>query len=351
MDFGVVLQTNPPAWRTVAPREAGRGARLRLRLDLRLAPAVAGALRHLHADPRRDPPGRSSARWSPTRRPGTGRSRHRCSRPSTRCTATAPSAASAAATPRCGSLNGKPSTLKEVREATHVIRELGNCRAGRAQRLDAAVPLGAGTSALEVWVAAYGPLALKTAGEVGRRLHPPARRRRHREVDDQRRCATPRRRPAVTRTRSRSASPRPPTSASDGPRSDAHARRSAAGSAAWWATTSPTSSRSTARPTADNEVPAGAHRLHQGPRRLRLQQHGQADNNHVDFVPDEIVDRFCVLGTAERAHRQARGAQGDRRRPVRGLPPARQQGGDAAGLRRVDHAPPPRPRHGEGVTA
>ena len=24
--------------------------------------------------------------------------------------------------------------------------------------------------------------------------------------------------------------------------------------------------------------------------------HGKADNDHVDFVPDEIVDRFCVLG-------------------------------------------------------
>lgn len=27
--------------------------------------------------------------------------------------------------------------------------------------------------------------------------------------------------------------------------------------------------------------------------------HGKADNRSTDFVPDEIVDRFCVLGTAE----------------------------------------------------
>lgn len=27
--------------------------------------------------------------------------------------------------------------------------------------------------------------------------------------------------------------------------------------------------------------------------------HGKAGNDHVDFVPDEIVDRFCLLGTAE----------------------------------------------------
>jgi alkanesulfonate monooxygenase SsuD/methylene tetrahydromethanopterin reductase-like flavin-dependent oxidoreductase (luciferase family) len=27
--------------------------------------------------------------------------------------------------------------------------------------------------------------------------------------------------------------------------------------------------------------------------------HGRADNPSTDFVPDEIVDRFCVLGTPE----------------------------------------------------
>jgi alkanesulfonate monooxygenase SsuD/methylene tetrahydromethanopterin reductase-like flavin-dependent oxidoreductase (luciferase family) len=27
--------------------------------------------------------------------------------------------------------------------------------------------------------------------------------------------------------------------------------------------------------------------------------HGRADNPSTDFVPDEIVDRFCVLGTVE----------------------------------------------------
>ena len=27
--------------------------------------------------------------------------------------------------------------------------------------------------------------------------------------------------------------------------------------------------------------------------------HGRADNPSTDFVPDEIVDRFCVLGTVD----------------------------------------------------
>ena len=28
-------------------------------------------------------------------------------------------------------------------------------------------------------------------------------------------------------------------------------------------------------------------------------QHGQAGNTHTTFVPDEIVDRFCILGPVE----------------------------------------------------
>ena len=62
--------------------------------------------------------------------------------------------------------NGKPATLKEVREATHVIRELANCRAVDYKGSRLQFPW-AHSSSLEVWVAAYGPLALKAAGEVG----------------------------------------------------------------------------------------------------------------------------------------------------------------------------------------
>ena len=28
-------------------------------------------------------------------------------------------------------------------------------------------------------------------------------------------------------------------------------------------------------------------------------EHGQAGNTHTDFVPDEIVDRFCMLGPVD----------------------------------------------------
>ncbi len=62
--------------------------------------------------------------------------------------------------------NGKPTTIREMREATHVIRELANCRAVDYKGSHLQFPW-ARTSALEVWIAAYGPLALKAAGEVG----------------------------------------------------------------------------------------------------------------------------------------------------------------------------------------
>ena len=62
--------------------------------------------------------------------------------------------------------NGKPTTVREMREAAHVIRELANCRSVDYHGSTLQFPW-ARTSSLEVWVAAYGPLALKAAGEVG----------------------------------------------------------------------------------------------------------------------------------------------------------------------------------------
>ena len=61
--------------------------------------------------------------------------------------------------------------------------------------------------------------------------------------------------------------------------------------------------------------------------------HGRAGNPSTDFVPDEVVDRFCILGPVEDHVDQARGAARPRRRPVRGLPHARRPGGDARRLR------------------
>ena len=62
--------------------------------------------------------------------------------------------------------NGRPATIREMRDATHVIRELANCRPVEYKGSTLQFPW-ARTSTLEVWVAAYGPMALRAAGEIG----------------------------------------------------------------------------------------------------------------------------------------------------------------------------------------
>src|SRR6478752_10284426 len=59
--------------------------------------------------------------------------------------------------------NGKPTTLAELRESIHVIRELTNSRSVEYNGATLRFPWSKGSQA-EVWVAAYGPLALKLTG-------------------------------------------------------------------------------------------------------------------------------------------------------------------------------------------
>lgn len=61
--------------------------------------------------------------------------------------------------------NGKPTTLATLRESVHVIRELGCGRAVEYNGSSIRFPW-ASKSELEVWVAAYGPKALALTGEV-----------------------------------------------------------------------------------------------------------------------------------------------------------------------------------------
>ena len=62
--------------------------------------------------------------------------------------------------------NGKPTTLATLREAILVIRELANGRSAEYNGSTIHFPWGE-KSTLELWVAAYGPKALQLAGEVG----------------------------------------------------------------------------------------------------------------------------------------------------------------------------------------
>jgi probable F420-dependent oxidoreductase len=49
---------------------------------------------------------------------------------------------------------------------------------------------------------------------------------------------------------------------------------------------------------ADGSVPKALTDYIAGREAYDYNEHGRAGNSHTTFVPDEIVDRFCVLGTA-----------------------------------------------------
>ena len=63
-------------------------------------------------------------------------------------------------------INGKPTTLATLRESVDVIRELVNGRTAEYRGSKIRFPW-ASRSRAEVWVAGYGPKALKLIGEVG----------------------------------------------------------------------------------------------------------------------------------------------------------------------------------------
>ena len=185
-------------------------------------------------------------------------------------------------------INGKPSTLAALGEATHVIRELANGREVSYRDSTLRFPW-ATKSRAEVWMAGYGPKALKLIGEVGDgfilQLADPdiaawtigAVRRAARGRGARSRRGHDLRGGSGVRGRR----PRPTLATN------------AAGSAAWWATTSPTSWRATAR---RRMCPAALTEYIKGREGYDYNEHGQVGNVHTAFVPDDIVDRFCILG-------------------------------------------------------
>ena len=49
----------------------------------------------------------------------------------------------------------------------------------------------------------------------------------------------------------------------------------------------------------DANIPAALTDYIKGRKGYDYADHGRSDNEHTDFVPDEIIDRFCLLGTTE----------------------------------------------------
>ncbi|MDQ1110933.1 putative F420-dependent oxidoreductase [Microbacterium testaceum] len=190
--------------------------------------------------------------------------------------------------------NGRPTTLKALRESVHVIRELGNSRAVEYNGATLQFPWSRG-SKLDVWVAAYGPLALKLTGEVAdgfilqladldiaewmiatvRRAAEEAGR----NPDDIAFCVAA-----------------PMYIGDDTPEARAHMIEQCR----WFGgMVGNHVADIVSKYGGDSDVPAALTDYIAGRTGYDYNSHGKSHNDHVDFVPDEIVERFCVLGTAE----------------------------------------------------
>jgi probable F420-dependent oxidoreductase len=190
--------------------------------------------------------------------------------------------------------NGKPTTLKELRESIHVIRELGNSRAVEYNGSQLRFPWSVG-SELEVWVAAYGPLALKLTGEVGDGF---ILQMADLDVADW----------MITTVRDAAEKAgRDPLSikfcvaapmyiANSDKQSDWEHMRN---QCRWFGgMVGNHVADIVAKYGTDSAVPKALTDYIKGREGYDYNEHGRAGNSHAEFVPDEIVDRFCLLGTA-----------------------------------------------------
>ena len=187
--------------------------------------------------------------------------------------------------------NGAPTTLATLRDAVHVIRELANGRAVTYKDSELRFPWGP-KSRLEVWIAAYGPKALALTGEVGDgfilQLADPditawsikavreAAERAGRDPAAVKICVA-----APAYVGDDLAHQRDQCRWFGGMVgnhvADIVARYGSGGGA----------------------VPPALTDYIKGRQDYDYNEHGRAGNVHTSFVPDDIVDRFCILGPPE----------------------------------------------------
>ncbi|MGV9664102.1 TIGR03842 family LLM class F420-dependent oxidoreductase [Nocardia niigatensis] len=191
-------------------------------------------------------------------------------------------------------LGGRPATLATLRESIAVIRELANGRSARIGDTTVRFPW-AEASRLPVWVAGYGPRALDLTGEVADgfilQLADP-------DIT------------AWTIARVRAAAERAgrdpaavticvaaPAYITDG---TGPALKHAREQCRWFGgMVGNHVADIVARYGTDSGVPRALTDYIAGRQGYDYNEHGRAGNIHAEFVPDEIVDRFCLLGTPD----------------------------------------------------
>lgn len=187
--------------------------------------------------------------------------------------------------------NGSPTTLATLRDAVHVIRELANGREVDYKGSTLRFPWGT-KSRLDVWIAAYGPKALALTGEVGdgfilQLADPDITAWSVKAVRD-----------AAERAGRDPASVKICVAAPAYVGSDlAHQRDQCR----WFGgMVGNHVADIVARYGADGAaVPAALTEYIKGRSGYDYNEHGRAGNTHTDFVPDAVIDRFCLLGPPE----------------------------------------------------
>jgi probable F420-dependent oxidoreductase len=189
-------------------------------------------------------------------------------------------------------LNGKPTTLATLGESIHVIRELANGRAVEINGSTLRFPWGA-DSRLPVWVAAYGPKALELTGRVadGFILQLADPTIAEWTVNAVRHAAEDAGRDPAEITICVAA----PAYVGDGSADIAHQRDQCR----WFGgMVGNHVADLVTRYGEDAGVPAALTDYIKTRQGYDYNQHGRAGNTHADFVPDDVIDRFCLLGDA-----------------------------------------------------
>jgi len=190
--------------------------------------------------------------------------------------------------------NGKPTTLATLRESIHVIRELANGRSVNYKDSELRLPW-AGKSRAEVWVAAYGPKALALTGEVGdgfilQLADPSITEWTIKAVRDA--AAAVGRDPKSVKICV--AAPAYVTDGSEA--SMAHGLEQCR----WFGGMVGNHVADIVERYGDSApVPKALTDYIKGRQGYDYNEHGKAGNSHTNFVPDEIIDRFCIVGPVE----------------------------------------------------
>jgi probable F420-dependent oxidoreductase len=193
-------------------------------------------------------------------------------------------------------INGKPVSLATLRDSIGVIRGLSN--GGQVEYKGSLLRFPWGTnSRLPIWVAAYGPMALKLAGEVADgfilQLADPditawsiaavrkAAEEAGRDPDSITICVAA---PAYVTDGS--------TAGMDHARAQCRWFGGMVGNHV---------ADIVGRYGADGAaIPKALSEYIAGREGYDYNQHGKAGNTHTDFVPDAVIDRFCILGPVAR---------------------------------------------------